>query len=311
MDALAPVLGQFRFRSDLYCLLEGAGSWGLSVPAAGDTAYVHCLRRGRSTVQVGSDEFELAPGDLLLLPHGDAHDVLGEPGNETEPLDIGELLTRRAQRADRVHLVGRGRSETELVCGGYAFDRNGFNPLLDFLPTVVFVSAAASAESRVEAILAAAVHELTNPGPGSDLALERLAELILISALRSCIDATEPDGREGGWLRALSDPPTAAALHAIHAEPEQPWTLAQLAERAAVSRSTLTARFRTHLGLSPLRYLARWRMLTAASYLTSTSLPLGEIAARVGYSSDSAFNKAFKAEFGVPPGEFRRDRSSA
>jgi AraC-like DNA-binding protein len=29
------------------------------------------------------------------------------------------------------------------------------------------------------------------------------------------------------------------------------------------------------------------------------------------YGSDSAFNKAFKAEFGVPPGEYRRDRSGS
>jgi len=308
VDALAPVLAQFRFRSDLYCLLEGAGSWGLRVPKAGNTAYVHCLRRGRSTVRVGDETVELAPGDLLLLPHGDAHDILGKAGDGAQPLDIAELAARRQERADRVYAVGHGHGQTEMVCGGYVFDRNGFNPLLDFLPPVVFLSAKASAEPRMEAILSAAAHELTNPDLGSDLALERLAELVLIAALRSCIGALDAGGGEGGWLRGLGDPPTAAALHAIHAAPDRAWTLDQLAEQAAVSTSTLTARFRTHLGLSPRQYLTRWRMLTAASHLTNTSLPLTEIATRVGYGSDAAFNRAFKAEFGMPPGEFRRNR---
>jgi len=311
VDALGPVLAQFRFQSDLYCLLRGAGSWGLSIPRASGTAYIHSLRGGRCALRMGSETIKLSPGDVVLLPHGAAHDVLGEEHDQAVPLDIAELVERRRQGADRVFAVGHGDVRTEMVCGGYAFDHNGFNPVLDFLPPLVHLSAATTAEPRMESILNAAANELTSPGLGSDLALERLGDLLLITALRSCVSALRAGDGGNGWLRGLSDPSTAAALHAIHTKPEQPWTLDRLAEQAAVSTSTLTARFSSHVGMSPHQYLTRWRMLTAASHLSSTSWTLDEIAARVGYGSGPAFNKAFKAEFGMPPGEFRRAERSA
>jgi AraC-like DNA-binding protein len=49
----------------------------------------------------------------------------------------------------------------------------------------------------------------------------------------------------------------------------------------------------------------------AARSLESTSRGVAEIAADVGYESEAAFNRAFKREFGQPPGRYRVDHKSS
>jgi len=67
----------------------------------------------------------------------------------------------------------------------------------------------------------------------------------------------------------------------------------------------LAERFRHFLGVPPMAYLARWRMLLGAQLLTSTRHSVAQIAAEVGYESEPASNRAFKPEFGSPPARFR------
>jgi AraC-like DNA-binding protein len=60
------------------------------------------------------------------------------------------------------------------------------------------------------------------------------------------------------------------------------------------------------VGRPPLGYLTWWRMTVAAGLLRDGVLPLAAIARRVGYASEFAFAHAFKREFGVAPGGYRR-----
>src|SRR4051812_49623382 len=64
-------------------------------------------------------------------------------------------------------------------------------------------------------------------------------------------------------------------------------------------------RFSRYLSEPPMAYLTRWRMQLAARSLERTSRGVAEIAAEVGYESEAAFNRAFKREFGQPPGRYR------
>ena len=57
-----------------------------------------------------------------------------------------------------------------------------------------------------------------------------------------------------------------------------------------------------------MTYLTRWRLQLAARTLERTSRGVAEIAADVGYESEAAFNRAFKREFGQPPGRYRADK---
>ncbi|WP_331751837.1 AraC family transcriptional regulator (plasmid) [Streptomyces globisporus] len=129
----------------------------------------------------------------------------------------------------------------------------------------------------------------------------------MLSVLRTWIDSAEATG----WALALRDPILAPALEAIHEHPEQEWTVAALANRAAMSRSGFARRFTDIVRVPPLEYLTRWRMQLAAQHLRSDDAPIRSIAARVGYRSEFAFSRAFARNQGIPPATYRRNHRSS
>lgn len=84
---------------------------------------------------------------------------------------------------------------------------------------------------------------------------------------------------------------------------ENPPDTKQLARSVGMSRSTLHRFFRQVYGMAPFEYLRNHRLQTAMQLLQSGEINVTEAAFRVGYSNLSYFSKAFKAMFGVAPGE--------
>ncbi len=107
----------------------------------------------------------------------------------------------------------------------------------------------------------------------------------------------------------MSDPALAGALRAIHDDPAHPWTVAELATRAHLSRTAFARRFTDVLARPPLQYVTDWRMALAKERLRDTEDGLAKIAATVGYASEFSFAAAFKRETGVAPGRWRTRRS--
>jgi AraC-like DNA-binding protein len=114
-----------------------------------------------------------------------------------------------------------------------------------------------------------------------------------------------------GWLAGLRDPIIGKALAALHEQPARPWTLETLAREAGSSRTVLAERFGHYVGQSPMQYLMRWRLALAANLLRSSAISLSRIAQDVGYETDTAFSRAFRREFGVPPAAWRRGQRAA
>jgi transcriptional regulator GlxA family with amidase domain len=138
--------------------------------------------------------------------------------------------------------------------------------------------------------------------PSANMAL-RLPELLFLEVLRLYVQSGPP--QLTGWLAALHDPIVGQALTELHGEPARPWTLDELARRAACSRSTLNERFSRLVGRAPMQYLAEWRLQLAAELLQTTRLGVAAVAYRVGYESEAAFNRAFKRAMGKPPAQWR------
>jgi len=143
--------------------------------------------------------------------------------------------------------------------------------------------------------------------PGSQDIIARLSELLFVEAVREHIE-TLPEAATG-WLAALRDPSLGRALGALHARPAHPWTAEELAREACLSRSAFAERFTNTIGLPPMSYLARWRMLLAEQRLRESSEAIAQIAATVGYESESTFSRAFAREVGVAPGAWRKGAS--
>jgi AraC-like DNA-binding protein len=114
-----------------------------------------------------------------------------------------------------------------------------------------------------------------------------------------------------GWLAGTRDPIVGRSLGLLHSRVAHPWTIADLAVEVGISRSALVERFTRYLSEPPMTYLTRWRLQLAARSLSSTSRGVADIAADIGYESEAAFNRAFKREFGKPPGRYRSDHRVA
>ncbi|NGN69046.1 AraC family transcriptional regulator, partial [Streptomyces sp. A7024] len=194
---------------------------------------------------------------------------------------------------------------TVLLSG--AFERQGelSERLLHSLPPVLLAPAEAS--SFAADLMA---EEIVKDRPGQQLVLDRLLDLMLVSALRTWFD--NPDADAPAWCRALDDPVVGTALRLLHDDPARPWTVAELAAGAGVSRAALARRFTVLVGEPPMAYLTSWRIALAADLLRQTDLTVGTIAKKVGYANAFALSVAFKRLRGMRPSDHRdsdhRDR---
>jgi len=133
--------------------------------------------------------------------------------------------------------------------------------------------------------------------------LAKLSEALFVDTLRRYV-AGLPE-QQTGWLAGARDPIVGKSLGLLHSRIAHPWTIADLAEEVGISRTALVERFTRYLSEPPMTYLTRWRLQLAARSLENTSRGVSEIAGEVGYESEAAFNRAFKREFGEPPGRYR------
>src|SRR5215217_650769 len=171
--------------------------------------------------------------------------------------------------------------------------------LLRALPSLAVIGADAL-ESPLIALLA---EEIVRDAPGQEAVLDRLLDLLLIAALRAWLARDEAEAP--GWYRAHADPVVGHALRLIHDDPAHPWTVAELAREAGVSRAALARRFNELVGEPPMAYLAGWRIALAADLLREPGTTIGAVAEQVGYGSPFALSTAFKRVRGMSPAQYR------
>ena len=301
--------GAIFFRS------EFTEAWSFSSPAAvGEFVHVvepqaerlimfHIVAKGSCWVAGPDGERHWAnEGDVIVLPYGDEYEMGGTASATSVP--IFSLLAPPPWTTLPVLRHGGEGDRTDVVCGYLHSEDPLFDPRMGAFPSVFVVRLAEPAAQWVRASIEYALASSSDTA-ASD-ASTRLPELLLIEMLRLHL-ASAPSA-EHGWITALHDLALAPALACLHARPEHPWTVSELAHEAAVSRSLLDQRFRDVLGLSPIRYLTEWRMHIAADLLASTDLTVAQVARRTGYDSQEAFSRAFKRRMGAAPSVWRVTR---
>ncbi len=265
----------------------------------------HYMVRGSAWLSVDdTDEPDVAlsGGDLAVLPLGHAHALRDHPRSAAVPVD--EVATCDS-RSVIMHLeIGGKGPETNFITGAFVLDDPLARQILTVLPPVVRMRP--EAEPGVPSFLENiqfVTREVATDRPGSELVLLRMADVIFIQILRAYLSRVPNDG--GGFLGALRDPSTAAALSAMHDRAEAPWTVASLAKEVGLSRSVFAARFAQLVGEPPLGYLTRLRMEKAATLLRDGAR-LTEASRLTGYASEASFSHAFRQWAGVAPGAYRK-----
>lgn len=315
MDALSAALSSVRMTGAIFFHAECTAPWGFSVPSLKRVAHVlapgterlvnyHLVTEGQAIVRMdGAADLPLVAGDIVILPHGDAHTVSdGAPQtwvDSAASLDnflAGDLGTMR---------VGGGGAATRFVCGYFGCERHADRLFLAGLPPIVKLNVRGDASGDwLENSIRHLVSEAQSERAGQAVLLSKMAEALFIETLRRYMEQLPPG--QTGWLAAARDPVVGGSLALLHRNPMHPWTVAELADAVCASRSVVNERFSKFLGESPLGYLARWRMQLAAGLLKTTGKRIVQVAGEVGYESEAAFNRAFKREFGLPPGQYRR-----
>jgi AraC-like DNA-binding protein len=316
MDALSQTLRVVRLVGAIFINARFTAPWCYDSPAASSAARVlepgaenvvifHLVTEGSCVVELdGEPPLQLTAGDVVLFPQGHAHRMASEPG--LPPATPRRLETVLARRPRTLSHGGGGRA-ARMVCGYLACDKRLASLLLAGLPPIVRVNVRGSnAGIWLEASLRYALAEARSPRPGGEGVLAKLAEVLFIEVLRMTIG--QSGSERTGWLAGLGDRVVGAALNALHERPAHAWTLEELARAANSSRSVLAERFAHLVGSSPMQYLTQWRMLLAANQLARSNAPLARIAEDVGYQTDTAFSRAFRREYGVPPATWRRER---
>ena len=302
---LADLLRTIHLRSAVNFRPEFAGSWGISLPAI-DCAVFHVVARRQCWLEVAgvARPVLLSTGDLVILPHGDAHVMFDAPTRHI--VDFFELINRYVPDKDGWIRIGSSGPVTRLVCGGMRFESSSIHPLLAVLPPLLHVRSQNGRAPRwLRATMCHLFDEVGSDRPGGEAVISRLTDIMFIQAVREYV--TEGAETADGWLPALRDRQIGRAVALLHAQPQQPWTVELLADRVAISRSTFAAKFTQLVGEPPLHYLTRVR-LDGASRRLGNGDKLRAVAASAGYVSVSAFCKAFKRELGMTPGEYRRAR---
>jgi AraC-like DNA-binding protein/mannose-6-phosphate isomerase-like protein (cupin superfamily) len=300
IDVLADVLAATRTSTLVYGRMELSAPWGLEFAADG-AAHLYVVARGGGRLELaGAPPLVLSAGDVAFLPHGERHVLRDAPRSPLQTLGA----CRGEQTLETIRLGGGG-APSLLVGGRYELRRS---PLLGRLPKVIPISAQDHRESPwLPATVQLLVAEATSDRPGGAVVVNRLADVLLVQALRTAI-AGEQCAEQG--LPALADPPIAHALALMHQRPAEPWTVEKLAWAVGLSRSGFAARFTALVGEPPLEYLGGWRMTKAARLLREGDDSTRAVAGHVGYRSDAAFNRAFKRWEGKGPGAYRRANSS-
>lgn len=290
-DPLSNVLDVLGARVARLTRMEAAGQWALAFPAMHRLKFVAVLR-GTCWMLLPSREPQfMQAGDVCLLGRT-PYVVASDPGQT--PVD-GQFF----YGAPGCDVVRRGGDDTIGVGGTVTFAAENADFLLDMLPDFLLVSRASPASGAIATILALMNGEIERDRIGGEIVSSRLADVLLIEAIRAY--SSQPEQVEIGWLGALSDPRLGRVLRAIHEDVAQPWTVAELASVAGMSRAAFSAEFTRRVRQPPLAYLRAWRLTIARAALTSGDATVATIARKVGYASQSAFGHAFKREFGSPP----------
>ncbi|MFQ7900017.1 cupin domain-containing protein [Stutzerimonas degradans] len=273
-DRLAALMTHFPMRAQVFNTGPLCGINTLQ--SDGVHGQLHLVRRGEVEVRYGRETLHVTQPSLLLFPRPLTHRFITAPG-----------------------------CEVDMVCANLAFEGGSANPIASALPDLVCLPL--EAVWGAESVLSLLFEEAFEQRCGRVALVERLLEVVMIQVLRQLMESGEVNG---GLLSGLAHPRLRNALVAMHETPAKEWTLEELAGVAGMSRSVFATTFRETVGVTPGQYLQGWRVRLTQKALRR-GRPLKMIATEVGYGSEAALSRAFRAQTGLSPREWKKQLAEA
>jgi AraC-like DNA-binding protein len=308
MDAVAGLLDGPRAREAFLLRTSMDPPWSMRIQDEAPLTVLAMVRGEAWLMPDVGDALSLRHGDVAVIrgPHhctladdpGTAPQVVIHPGQRCTTL-AGEDIAE--QWSLGVRTWGNSPAgATVMLTGTYQMGGEVSQRLLRALPALL-VLRDDEWDCPVVPLLA---DEIVKDEPGQEAVLDRLLDLLLIAVLRAWF--ARPEAGAPDWYRAYGDPVVGRALRLLHHNPAHPWTVAELAHEAGVSRAALARRFHELVGEPPMSFLTGWRIALAADLLREPGTTIGSVAHQVGYGSPFALSTAFKRLRGVSPQQYRR-----
>lgn len=269
-DRLAALFANFSVRAETFQTGPLCGVNSLDpLPGRGQ---LHLIREGGVEVHHGApDLLRVEEPSLLLYPRPQAHRFVTDPS-----------------------------CGAQFVCAHVCFEGGASHPIAAALPAWICLPlrAVPSCAPVLELLFAEAQQSYC----GRQLMLNRLFEVLLIWVLRELMGQGQV---QSGLLAGLAHERLRKALVAMHERPGEAWPLEDLAEECAMSRTAFANTFRNVVGCTPAVYLQRWRIGLVQKALRE-GRSLKHIAVDVGYGSEAALSRTFRAQTGMSPREWRQ-----
>lgn len=306
MDLVDEILDSLRLTGGVVVDASARGDWCMIsqftpescaryFPVPGTLIGYHYIRSGQLWAEVQDQEpVHASEGSVLVFPRNDRHVLYTRPG--LTPVDADDLLEPGVEGGPATIRINGTGDCVDIYCGFLGLTEYR-HPLFDSLPRMLVLGPQVESSDWV----ASSMRFLSTDRSASMVA--RLAQLFVAHAIKHYLEAAD---ELAGWAAGLRDPAVAKALAVIHNRYSDELDLETLAREAGLSRTILQERFAELIGESPMRYCARWRMRVAANMLREGKENTANVAYAVGFNSEAAFNRAFKREFGQPPGTWKR-----
>jgi len=304
MDLLSEILQIVKLRGIVYFHARFQSPWGMEIPA-GQFANYHIVTDGECWVNTNTADKNilLQKGDMVLFPRGDSHALVDSLQSDIVSAD--ELLNNaRKTNSNEMVFGGEGSHSSSLICGHFEYEREYPHPLFETLPPFIHISARNNPNAQWFATASELAAQIsTGNSMGKDAVINRLAETLFIQALADYLESIDS---LSSFLAAMQDRHIGLVLKSMHDEIARDWSVMELANIAAMSKSAFSSKFHNMVGVPPIVYLASWRMLKAREMLIETTMPINLISEKVGYQSEFSFSKAFKKMTGLTPGAARK-----
>ncbi len=300
-DVLSDVLTHLTLHSAGCTRFKASGLWSLRFSLRTTLKFVAVMKGEAWLLPDGQNPIHLCEGDAFLLANAAGYVVASDLTRT--PIDGPKAFDWETGQT-----ACFGGDDTIMLGGGFDVHGGPVDFLLKAMPNAIRISAQDPSATALRQSLSLLNSELEHPNVGSDAARKSLVDLMLVHALRAY--ALGHDFQTPAWLTGLADPKLRQALELMHGHPERVWTVGDLANAVGMSRSSFARSFSEKVGQPPLGYLTHWRLERACAALRKGVEPMSSIAQSSGYGSESAFGLAFKRQFGISPGRYRKDHAA-
>ena len=303
MDTLDKLieLAQITGSVDIQCLFRD--KWYATHGRRRAHGIAHLVVAGESYIKIeGEPEARrLKAGDLIFFPRSAEHVLSSEAAcnncGDAPHINNSGAFTVASSNSS-------GEKGLDLFCARFEYDEHA--DIMHDLPETVLIS---MNHPSLQCLVSMLQYESAHTLSGSRAIVNALSSVLLVLIVRTHLE----QGGEaplGGILNGLRDKRLRQLIQTVVSRPEDEWNIEKMTALANLSRAQLMRLFKQQTGISPHAFVNLIRLRQAAVLLRQTADSVLSVALNVGFQSETHFGKAFKKQYGISPGQYRKNEAA-